>query len=342
MKAIVFHEHGGVDKLGYEDVETPKPGASEILVRVKAAGVNHFDHDIREGVSGIEHQLPHILGLEGAGEVAEVAPDVTAVKVGDRVSIMLNRPCGHCRYCRSGLDQLCQNAGYTGVTTWGTYAEFVKTGETHVVPLPDAVDFEDAAAAFICFGTVWNMVISLGKLQPGETVLVNAAGSGIGSSAIQLCKLNGARVIASASTDEKLEKAKALGADEVINYATHNLADEARRLTGGDGVDLVIESVGGDILTQSIHAVRSAGRVVTCGAHAGERVEIDIIELFRRQISLIGNDLASRVQFETVLALVAEGKLKPAIHATFPLSETREAAKIAAERGVFGKLVLIP
>ena len=342
MKAVLIHEHGGIDKLRYEDVDTPAPGRGQVLVRVRATGVNHFDHDIREGVSGITHDLPHVLGVEGVGEVAALGEGATGVEIGDRVAISFLQSCGTCRMCLSGFDGICLEGRRVGVTIWGSYAEFALSDAANLVPLPESLSYEDAAASLICMSTAWHMTVTLGRVKAGDDVLVNAAGSGVGSSAIQVAKLHGATVIASAGSREKLEKASGLGADHVIDYTTQNLRDEAVRLTGGKGLDLVIESVGGAMLVHSIEALGMNGRLVTCGAHAGERVEIDVIELFRKHISVHGSHYASKLEVAHVFGLVAGGQLAPQIQACFPLAEAHKAAELTASRNFFGKLVLIP
>jgi len=210
MKAIVIHAHGGIDQLSYEEIATPEPGAGEVLVRVRAAGVNHFDHDIREGYSGHGQAMPHILGVEGAGEVAVLGSDATRFEVGQRVAVKAFSSCGHCRYCRAGRDETCLNAGALGVTQWGTWAEYVRVAESQLFALPDAVTFEQAAASVVVMPTAWHMVVGHGRVKAGWDVLVNAAGSGVGSAAIQVAKLHGARVIAAAGSDEKLARAKEL------------------------------------------------------------------------------------------------------------------------------------
>ena len=342
MKAVVIREHGGIQNLLFEDIDTPKPGTGEVLVRIRATGLNHFDHDIREGVSGITHKLPHVPGVEGVGEIAELGPGVDEVNAGDRVAINFFQSCGKCRMCLSGLDGICLNGKRIGVTEWGTFAEYTLCEAANVLPLPAALPYETAAASLTCFSTAWHMTVTLGRVTAGMDVLVNAAGSGVGSSAIQVAKLHGANVIASAGSDQKLKLAKELGADGVINYEAQDLAEEAIRLTDGKGPDLVIESVGGDVLLKSIDAAAFNGSVITCGAHAGEIVDLNVIELFRKHVRLQGSHYASKVEVAHVLNLVAEGKLKPVIHKVAPLSEIQDMARLTANRTFFGKMVLLP
>ncbi len=341
MKAVLFHEYGGVDKLVYEEIETPKPGFAEVLVEMKAIGVNHFDHDIREGISRIERSLPHIPGIEGAGVIVELGPGVTQAKLGERVVVYPQR-CGTCRNCQAGREHNCHGPERHGITIWGTYAGYVKVRQDRLVRMPDALDFERAAATTLCYGTAWNMIVERAGIAAGETVLVNAAGGGIGSAALQIAKLHGARVIASAGSDAKTAKARENGADKVINYSTQDLYEEVMRLTDGEGIDLAVESVGGAVFRHSLRALRSNGRLVTCGAHAGEHVDLDIVELFRKPVTVYGNHFGPRRVVARVLSLVAEGKLDPVIHSTWPLAQAREAATRAAERRFFGQMVLIP
>ncbi|MFC3229788.1 zinc-binding alcohol dehydrogenase family protein [Marinibaculum pumilum] len=346
MKAVVIHEHGGVDKLDYAEVATPEPGAGKVRVAIKASGVNHFDHDIREGVSGVQQALPHVLGVEGVGVVEALGPGVDggaeAVAVGDRVAIFMPQGDPRSRLWLKGLDGLDFTHGRIGVDLWGTHAQYCISRADALVKLPDGLDFETAAASMVCFGTAWHMTVVQGRVEAGQTVLVNAAGSGVGTSAIQVAKLHGARVIASAGSDAKLERAKELGADEVVNYSTQSLRDVCLALTGGDGVDLVIESVGGEVLRQSIDAVRPDGHLVTCGAHAGEIVPVNVIELFRKRMHFHGSHFCGRRELAHVFGLVAQKRLQPVIHAAMPMSQVREAAARTADRNFFGKMVLIP
>ncbi len=342
MKAVVIHEHGGVDKLDYAEVDTPEPGPGQVRVAIKASGVNHFDHDIREGVSGVAQRLPHVLGVEGVGMVDALGPGAGGVAVGDRVAVFMPQGDPGSRLWLKGLDGLDFTHGRIGVDLWGTHAQYCISRADALVKLPDALPFETAAASMVCFGTAWHMTVVQGRVEAGQTVLVNAAGSGVGTSAIQVAKLHGARVIASAGSDAKLERAKALGADEVVNYTSQSLRDECLRMTGGDGVDLVIESVGGDVLLQSIDAVRADGHLVTCGAHAGEIVPINVIELFRKRMHFHGSHFCGRRELAHVFGLVAQKRLQPVIHAALPMSQVREAAARTADRNFFGKMVLLP
>jgi len=342
MKAIVIHEHGGTDKLKYESVERPGVGFGEVLVRVRSAGINHFDHDIREGISGMKHQMPHILGLEAAGDVAEVGVGVQGLKVGDRVAPTFMLSDGTCRNCVAGLDNLCLGGGVLGVTTWGAYAEYLKVPERNLIRLPDKLNYNDAAAVQVTMGTAWQMSVSEAKILPGEDVLINGAGGGIGTAATQIAKLAGARVICSAGEDEKLAKSRELGADETINYREQSITEQVLKLTDGRGVDVVIESVGGDTLLQSLDALALGGRLVTCGAHAGEKVQINVIEFFRKHIAMIGTHGAPKAEIAYVFNLVAQGKLKAIIQQTFPLQDAAQAHQLVDDRKVFGKLILKP
>ena len=342
MKAVVIRAHGGVENLLYEEVETPEPGPGELLVRIRASGINHLDHDVREGVSGISVTLPHVPGSEGAGEVAALGPGVSDPAPGTRVAIDFAQGDPLSEPWLSGLDGVDFTHGRIGAGQWGTHAEYTVSHALSVIPLPDDLPFETAAAGMIGLGTAWHMTVALGRVQAGQTVLVNAAGSVVGSSAIQVALLHGARVIASAGSAAKLEKARDLGAAETIDYTRQSIRDEALRLTQGRGVDLVIESVGGDVLRQSIDAVCFNGRLVTCGAHAGEEVPLNVIELFRKHMTIHGSHFCGRRELARVFALMAEGRLAPVIDTVYPLADIQKAARRTADRDVFGKMVLVP
>lgn len=342
MKAIVLREHGGLDKLLFEDVADPVPGANEVLINVHASGLNHCDIDVRRGVFGVPQALPHVMGVDAAGEIVAVGGDVTLWRVGDRVSPHFMLSCGKCANCRSGHENICLNSDVLGVTVWGGYAQKIKVRETNLVALPDNVSFADAAASMIPFATSWEALIVTAKLRAGETVLINGAGGGVGSHAVQVAKLAGARVIASVGAADKGEKIMALGADDIINYKEEGLAEGVMRLTNGRGVDVVMDGIGGDILKASIKALADGGRLASIGAHGGEVVDIDMIEFFRKHISLLGCGRSTREIATTVLDLMSRGKLTPVLHGAFPLEQAADAQAVMESRNFFGRIILEP
>ena len=343
MKVAWFHKFGGPEVLVCEEARKPTPAAGEAVVRVRAVGINHVDLDVRSGTSRIPLTFPHILGREFAGEVAAIEDQASPLKEGDRVWVSCRVPCGACEFCLTGRDNLCERGGYFGMDLPGGYAEFVKVPVSSLRPLPSHVSFQDAAASQIAFGTAWHVLINRGGLRAGQTVLIQAAGSGIGSAAVQVASLAGATIFATASSDQKLQRAKALGAHHLINYSTgENFAQRVLELTDGKGVDVVMEHVGGNVFTRSLECLKTDGVIVTVGAHAGEVVPFDIIPFFRRQLRLVGSKNASSTELRTVMGLVAEGKLKPVIHAAFPLADAAEAHRIVDSREIFGKVLLLP
>ena len=342
MKAIVLHEHGGVEALRHETVPTPEPGSGEVVVRVRAAGVNHVDLDVRAGRSGMAGLFPHVPGVDAAGEVAEVGAGVDEWRVGDRVAPHFILQCGDCSNCVVGRENICEAFDVLGATVWGTYAEYVKVGRQHLVRIPDGLSDAEAVSAYVPFATAWEALMEVGQLQAGETVLVNAAGSGVGSAGLQVAALAGARVIATAGSTEKLERAREAGADGTINYREEPIGERVRELTDGRGVDCVLECVGGEVLQQSIDALAPSGRLVSVGAHAGEVVPLDMIALFRKHVSVHGCGRSTRAIGRRVLELAAEGKLRPVIQQRFPLAEAGVAHTLLEQRKVFGRLVLLP
>ena len=343
MKAAVIHGYGeAFDTIVHEDVQTPAAGPGELLIKVHACGVNHCDTDLRKGLFGVESPMPHVMGVDAAGTVADAGAGVTAFAEGDRVAPHFMLSCGACAHCRDGAENLCAGAGVLGVTQWGGYAEYVKVRHDHVVRIPDALTFEDAVAGQIPFATAWEALIEEIGLRAGETVLITAAGGGVGSAAVQIATLAGARVIAAAGSEEKLEKARALGADAGIDYTRRDIGAEARRLTDGRGVDAALEMTGGAILVGAIDALAAGGRLATIGAHGGERVEIDFIELFRKHVSVHGCGRSTKAHVERVLGLMAEGRLTPVIHRTFPLREAPAAHALMESRNFFGRMIMRP
>ncbi len=343
MKVAWFHKFGGPEVLVHEEAPKPAPKPGEALVRVRAVGINHVDLDHRAGTSRIPLTFPHILGREFAGEVAGLNGDAQRFKEGDRVWVTCRIPCGRCELCLAGRDNLCVKEGYFGLDIPGGYAEYVAVPIANLNALPAHVRYEDAAAAQIAFGTAWHVLVNRGFLQAGQTVLIQAAGSGIGSAAVQVAKLAGAAmIIATASSEKKLEQAKALGATDLINYSAAKFADKVMALTGGRGVDVVMEHIGGEIFTESLKCLARGGIIVTVGAHAGEVVPFDIIPFFRRELRLAGSKNASVLELRKVMGLVADGKLKPVIHKALPLAQAAEAHRVVDSRDFFGKVILLP
>ena len=342
MKALRIHGYGGPEVLRYEDAPDPEPGHGEVIVRVRACGMNHLDLDLRDGSSRIPLELPFIPGLEPAGEVEALGPGVSGVKVGDRVAPTFYYVCGHCPQCKAGRENLCANNQMFGVTRPGGYAERVVAPASTLLKLADHVSFDQAAATQVAFGTAFHMLIGRAKAQAGETVLVQAAGSGIGSAAVQIASQLGLRIIATAGSQAKLEQALAMGAQHAINYRDEAFLPRVMEITAGKGVDIVFEHVGGEVFTNSVAALAIGGRLVTCGAHGGEVTSIDIIELFRKEASVLGSYTTSMLELRQVMLLVELGKLKPVIHRALPLAEGAQAHKILANREHFGKVVLNP
>ncbi len=342
MKAVRFHEHGGPEVLKYEDAPDPVIGPHEVLVRVRACALNHLDVWARQGMPGLKIPLPHISGSDIAGEVAAVGSIVTRIKPGQRVVVSPGISCGQCPHCLSGRDNLCPSYQIIGgYRIDGGYAEYVKLPEVNILPIPDGMAFEAAAAFPLTFLTAWNMLVTLARVRSGDEVLVMGAGSGVGSAAVQIAKLFGARVIATASTDEKLGKAKELGADEGIDYASQDLVAEVRRLTAKRGVDIIFEHVGGTVFEKLIPILAAGGRLVTCGATAGYLAQTDLRYLFMREVSILGAHMGSKADLLRIKKEMERGRLKPVVDRVFPLKDAAEAQRSMEDRKVFGKLVLV-
>jgi NADPH:quinone reductase-like Zn-dependent oxidoreductase len=342
VKAVRFHEYGSADVLRVDEVPTPEPGSGEALLRVRACAVNHVDIDMREGTSRLPLTLPHTLGFEIAGEVAALGTGTDGVSVGDRVAPLYQIHCRECEWCRRGEHMHCERITMLGVQSPGGYAEYVLVPAWALIPLPDNLSFEQGAAIQTTFATVWHALVTRVDLKEGQWVLVNAAGSGVGTAGIQVARMLGAHVVASAGSDEKLDRARELGAEATVNYRQGDLASRVRELTNGRGVDVVMESVGGDVLTGSLAALAKNGSVVTVGAHGGEVVPVDVILLFRHQWSLIGSVRATADEIRHCIDLVAAGRLAPVIHAALPLDSAADAHRILEDRRQFGKVVLVP
>ncbi len=340
MRAVVFHEHGGLDRLQIEEVPTPKAGPGEVLVRVKACALNHLDIWIRQGIPAYKIPLPHISGSDVAGVVEAVGAGVQGITAGARVVLSPGLSCWRCEQCLAGRDNLCPSFGILGAKAAGGYAEFVTIPAQNVLPIPGTLSFEQAAAFPLVSVTAWHMLFVLADLRPGEDVLVMGAGSGVGSIAIQMAKLAGARVITTVGAEEKIPKAKALGADDVIDHSREKIVDRVKALTGGRGVALVIEHIGSEVWDQCLESLAKGGRLITCGATTGGEVTLNLRALFSRQLTVKGSYMGTRAELVKAAQLFGQGKLHPVIDRTYPLAEVRLAQEQMISRRVFGKIVL--
>jgi NADPH:quinone reductase-like Zn-dependent oxidoreductase len=340
VKAIQFQQHGGPDVLNYVDAPDPVIRPNEALVRVRACALNRLDLWVRQGLPNVPIPLPHIPGSDVAGEIAQVGSEVTTVRVGQKVVLAPGVTCGKCAACLAGLDNRCRQFTNLGYMIDGGCAEFVRAPEVNCFPCPDSLSFEQAAAVPLVFQTAWHMLVARAELQPGEDVLILGAGSGVGSAAIQIAKFLGAQVIATAGSDEKLAKARELGADHTINHKSQKIRDEVRRITNKRGVDVVFEHVGAATWDDSLASLAASGRLVTCGATTGYDAKIDLRFLFTRQLSLLGSYMGTKNDLRTVMKLVAGGRLKPVVDRVFPLSEAAAAHAYLESGGQFGKVVL--
>jgi len=340
VRAVRIHEHGGLDVLKLEEVETPAPRPDEALVRVRAAGVNHLDTWVRRGVPGHKFPLPMIPGCDGAGIVEAAGAAVTHVKPGDAVVISPGVSCGVCRACLAGDDNLCRWYGIIGETRNGTCAEFVVVPGRNLLPKPESLSFEDAASIPLVFLTAWHMLVVRARVRAGEWVLVRAAGSGVGTAAVQIAKMHEAMVIAEARSQEKAESALGLGADAAVDSSAEDVLETVRRLTGKRGVDVVIEHVGEATWESSVRALARGGRLVTCGATSGAAAAIDLRVLFFKNLSLLGSTMGSKSELIDIFSHLAAGRLRPVVQAVLPLDQVAEAHRMLAERRVVGKLVL--
>jgi NADPH:quinone reductase-like Zn-dependent oxidoreductase len=336
MKAVRFHQHGGADVLRYEDAPDPRARSGEIVVRVRACALNHLDLWNRRGV--VRLPLPHISGADVAGEIAESSDSDLAV--GHRVLLQPGLSCGRCEACLAARDNMCSKYDVLGSQSDGGYAEFVRVPVQNVVPIPDAIGFVEAAAFPLTFLTTWHMLLTRAALQAGDDVLVLGAGSGVGQAAIQIAVLHGARVFATAGTEEKLARAREIGAYEVINHHTQDVPAEIKRFTNNRGVDVVIEHVGEATWERSLKCMARGARLVTCGATTGYRANIDLRFLFARQYSLMGSYMGAKTELLRAARFFFSGQLRPVVDRTFPLAEA-VAAQSYLERGEqFGKVVL--
>jgi NADPH:quinone reductase-like Zn-dependent oxidoreductase len=340
MRAVVIREHGGPEVLRGEDLPDPVPLGNEALVRVRACALNHLDLWTRMGQAGRSVAFPHILGNDIAGEIVALATPVEGLQPGLRVMLSPGTSCGRCAACLSGEDNACRAYRILGYQIHGGYAELARCPVANVIPIPEHVGFEEAAAFPLVFLTAWRMLVKKARVQQGEDVLVWASGSGVGMAAVQIAKLLGARVIATAGTDAKLQLARGLGADEVLNHRTADVVAEVRRLTGKKGVDVVIEHVGQATWERSILSLAHRGRLVTCGATTGPSGTTELRHLFSKQLTLFGSYMGSKADLLEAVPHFFAGRLRTVVHAVLPLAEARSAHEMMEASEHFGKIVL--
>ncbi|MBI4430430.1 MAG: zinc-binding dehydrogenase [Candidatus Omnitrophica bacterium] len=341
MNAVLLNGHGGLEKLEYGQVPTPKPNAGEVLVRVRACALNHLDIWTRMGMPGVEIKMPHILGCDISGEIAGHGPDVSGFRAGQRVLLLPGMSCGNCDACAAGWDSACDQYKIIGFLRPGGYAEYVSVPSRNVIPVSDKLKFEEWASIPLVFLTAWHMLVKHGRLAKGETVLIQGASSGVGSAAIQIAKYFGATVITTVGDDGKAERAKKLGANFIVNYQTTRTADEVKKISKGRGVDLVIDHIGNNTWEQSLASLAKRGRLVTCGATTGGDVKFNLRYLFTRQISITGSYMGGRPALLEIVKLVEAGNLKPVVDKTFPLKQAAQAQERMESRRHFGKIILI-
>ena len=353
MQAVRLHGHGGTDQLRLEDVPLPRAGAQDVLVRVHFCGLNHSDLNLRRGTFyGLDAeagqvgwrqtamQFPLIPGSDIAGVVAAAGAEVSGLRVGDPVVLYPYVACGQCAACLRGDDHLCPAVEYLGSERDGGYAEFIAVPARIAHRIPDGVSFEQAAALPVNFLTAWHMVITRGRLQPGETVMVTGASGGVGSACVQIARLIGARVLAVVGSREKAARVLESGADAAMVVGQDDLSDAIQRFAGSDGVDMVVEVVGAATWASSLQALRPEGRLVVCGAVSGAIVETDLKLIYLRHLSVIGSTMGSPAEFQHVLGLLAAGAIHPVIDRIYPLAEAGEAQRHLETRGQFGKILL--
>lgn len=340
MKAALFHEFGGPEVVRIEDVERPKPGPGEVLIEVRASALNHLDLWVRRGLP-IETTMPHVGGSDVAGVVVElgVGAEAQGARVGQRVVVDPSISCGECEWCRKGEEPLCVTYRILGEHTQGGFAEFVVAPARNLYPIPEGYPFAQAAAAPLAFLTAWRALVSKGRVQRGDAVLVTGASGGVSTAGIQIAKLLGAKVFAVTSTPW-VERVGALGADVVYDRLSVDYSRELWRDTAKRGVDIVLDSVGGASWSANVRGLARGGRIVVYGATTGYGAELDLRQVFWKQLEVIGSTMANRDEFRQAMGHVFAGRLKPVVDSVLPLDQARAAHERLEAGAAFGKIVL--
>ncbi len=341
MKAAFFKEHGGADKILYDDYRDPMPGPGEALVRVRACALNQVDMLLLDGRFPPPEGLPLVIGCEVTGTL-ESGDGARGLARGQRVIVFPGLSCGSCEYCLRGERTVCVRYGYLGAHKDGGYAELVRVPAANLLPLPAAGSFEAGAALPLAMLTSWHALVVQAEVKPGQTVLVQAAGSGVGSAAIQIARLGGARVMATVGSDDKIELARSLGAEHVVNYRSQDFVEEAKRWTNKRGVDIVIEHIGGETFERSLYALTRLGTLVSIGSHDTHWGRVDLRHVYSKNLRIRGTNLGSILELQTVLDCVTAGRLRAVVDRVFPLSDARAAVQYVLDRKNKGKVLLVP
>ncbi len=342
MKAAYFAEHGGSDKIVYGDYRDPAPAAGEAVVRVRACALNQVDMLLLDGRFPPPEGLPHVNGCEVAGTVEALGAGVAGLTRGQRVIVFPGLSCGSCEFCLRGERTLCLRYGYIGAHRDGGYAELVRVPAASCLPLADALDFPAAAALPLAFLTSWHALLVKADVRPGQTGWVHAAGSGVGSAAIQIARLCGARVMATVGSDDKIEFARALGAEHVVNYRTQDFVEETKKWTNKRGVDVVVEHIGGETFERSTYALTRLGTLISIGSHDTHWGRLDLRHVYSKNLRIVGTNLGSIVELRALLDYVLDGRLRPVIDRAFPLKDARAAVQHVLDRKNKGKVLLLP
>jgi NADPH:quinone reductase-like Zn-dependent oxidoreductase len=339
MKAAVITAHGGLDVLDVREMPRPRPGRGEALVEVRAAALNHLDIWVRRGGRSAL-TFPHIIGSDGAGVVVELGPDVDGPPAGTEVVLSPALVCRRCPACRRGEQSMCEDFGILGMSSPGTFAQYVAVPADNLWPKPPHLNWHEAAGLVLAYGTAWRMLFTRGRLAGGQMVLIHGIGGGVAVAALQLARLAGARVIATSSSPQKLAAARELGAAETIDYRTTDVADAALAFAGPAGVDLIIDSVGAATMAANLRALRKGGRVVLCGVTGGDSAQVDLRAVYWRQLEIVGSTSSSDDDLRQMLAAVAANRLRPVVDKVFALEQVRQATQRMEQAGQFGKIVL--
>lgn len=342
MRAILFRKQGSVDNLEYTYTAKPSPGPGEVLIKVRACALNHLDLWTLAGMQGVTIPLPHILGCDMSGQIMALGTGVKKSLLGRRVIVAPGISCGHCDDCKKGWDSLCPKYQILGLQRDGGYAQYAAVPARNVIVVTKKLPYEKWAAVPLVFLTAWHVLVTRAQLKKGETVLIHAAGSGVGSAAIQIAKYLGAKVVTTIGNDKKAARAKQLGADHIINYRKKEFHKEVLTWTKMRGVDVVLEHIGPETFSKSIACLAKKGRLATCGVTSGPAAQIDIRYIFARQLSIIGCYMGGMSELLKVVKLMESGKLEPVLDETFPLREAKQAIQRMENRANFGKIILVP